>query len=220
MLKRLLRLMMLGAAMLLAWDGSGKAEGLTDILGIQLGMPARDAHAKLQSQLPKNKIEVQSTNLPTIDKPVINSFVSAPVQQIMMGMEGDQVRVDVTLPPNKQLVWRVRRERFFADKGIPKATLLASLREKYGKESRAMGQTGKATTDEKQIESLLWLMDEQGRQSPLPALSGSGVDPLWTCKSFVEDGNSALIVESPPPTTFASPDYKWCLASYTAVVAH
>jgi len=110
------------------------AAEMPDVLGIQLGMPARDAHAKLQAALPKNKIQVMSDTLPTIDKPVIKSFSSAPPDQIMMEMEGDQVTVDVTFPPNKQAVWRVIRQHFFANKGIPKTTLLASLRDKYGKE--------------------------------------------------------------------------------------
>lgn len=209
-----------GVAVILAMTTHAGGAGLPDILGIQLGMPARDAHAKLQAQIPKNQIQVTSTNLPTIEKPVITTFRSAPAQQIMMGMEGDLVTVDVTLPPNKQAVWRVNREHFFPDKGIPKKTLLASLREKYGKESRAMGQSGRATTDDDQVVSLLWLMDEQGRPSTLPPSSGGGVDPLSSCTSIVDGGNSALIVESPPPTTFASADYKWCLSFFTAVTVH
>ena len=32
------------------------AAEMPDILGIQLGMPVRDAYAKLQAQLPKNKV--------------------------------------------------------------------------------------------------------------------------------------------------------------------
>lgn len=110
-------------------------------------MPAREAHAKLQAALPNNKIQIMSDVLPTIDKPVIKTFASAPPAQIMMGMEGDQVTVDVTLPPNKQAVWRVIRQHFFADKGIPKTTLLASLREKYGKETFSnVGQGKPAST--------------------------------------------------------------------------
>src|ERR1043165_4366722 len=120
--------------MALALTSHAVAEGGPDILGIQLGMPARDAHAKLQAQLPKNRIQIMSDNMPTIEKPVIKSFSSTPPQQIMMGQEGDEVKVDVTLPPNKQTVWRVVRQHYFPNKGIPKATLLASLREKYGKE--------------------------------------------------------------------------------------
>ena len=191
------------------------AEGFPDILGIQLGMSVREAHAKLQAQIPKNQIQVTSTNLPTIEKPVISSFQTLPKQTIMMGDEADQVTVDVTLPPNKQAVWRVAREHFFPNKGIPKKTLLASLREKYGKESRAIASGGKATIDESHIVGLLWLMDEQGRPATLPPLVGM-TDPVSSCKASAE-GNGAMLVESPPPTTFASADYKWCLSNYTAV---
>ena len=124
---------------------------MPDILGIQLGMPAREAHAKLQAELPKNKIQDVSTNLPTLEKPVIASFVSEPTQTIMIGMVSDRVTVDVTLPPNKQAVWEVEREHFFPGKGIAKATLLASLREKYGKETVAWIVTGTPTTDDSKV---------------------------------------------------------------------
>jgi hypothetical protein len=80
-----------------------------------------------------------------------------------------------------------------------------------------MSSSGKATTDEGQIVSLLWLMDEQGRPGMLPPLSSSAVDPLWTCTS-VADGNRALLVESPPPN-YGNKDREWCLSSYTAVLA-
>jgi hypothetical protein len=214
-MNKVLRSVIGGIAMIVALAGQAAAEGLPDILGIQLGMPAREAHAKLQAQVPKNPINVTSTNLPTIDKPVIASFQSAPKQTIAMGDEADIVTVDVTLPPNKQAVWRVAREHFFPNKGIPKNTLLASLREKYGKESRAIAPGGKAATDERNIMGLLWLMDEQGRPATLPPLNGM-VDPLTSCKSTAE-GNGAMLVESPTPTTFASADYKWCLSNYTAI---
>ena len=117
------------------------AAEMPDILGIQLGMPVRDAYAKLQAQLPKNEVQVESTHLPTIDKPVILSFSSGS-NAVMEGMEGDQVIVEVTQLPNKQVVWRVNRFHFFPGKAIPKSTLLSSLREKYGKETRAMQMSG------------------------------------------------------------------------------
>ena len=89
------------------------------------------------------------------------------------------------------------------------------MREKYGKESRAIASGWKATTDESRIAALLWLLDEQGRPATLPPLNGM-VDPLTSCKASAE-GNGALLVESPQPTTFSSADYKWCLSNYTAV---
>ena len=87
------------------------------------------------------------TNLPTIDKPVIPSF-SSRSNAVTEGMEGDQVIVNVMLPPNKQVVWRVNRVHFFPGQGIPKCTLLSSLREKDGKETRAMQTNGKDTADD------------------------------------------------------------------------
>lgn len=196
------------------WSSHASAAGLPDILGIQLGMPAREAHAKLQGQFPKNNLQVMSTNLPSIEKPVISSFQSAPKQTLAMGDEADIVTVDVTLPPNKQAVWRVGRNHFFPGKGIPKTTMLASLREKYGKETRAMIGS-KPTTDESKITNLLWLMDEQGRPATPPPLLGM-VDPLTSCKTTAE-GNGALLVESPLPIIQVNPDYTWCLSNYTAV---
>jgi hypothetical protein len=189
------------------------AEGLPDILGIQLGMPVRDAHAKLQTALPKYKIQVQSTNLPTIEKPVIYSFSSAPAETIMSGMEADQVIVDVTLPPNKQAVWRVYRTHYFPGNGIPKATLLASLREKYGKETRAMNTGLQTTTDDKQIAALLWLLDEQGRPAALPPLHDGVVDPITSCPRRAD---AQHVVESPLPN-YGNKDLAWCLSAYTAV---
>src|SRR5579884_736167 len=202
----------LGAiAVVVALASSARTEGLPDVLGIQLGMPAREAHAKLQAALPKYKIQVGSINLPTIDKPVILSFSSG-THNVPEGMEGDEVIVDVTLPPNKQVVWRVYRVHFFPDKGILKTTLLASLREKYGKETRAENQQGKPTTDDTHITRMLWLMDEQGRPTPPPPLNGM-VDPISSCPARVANSQ---IVETPAPN-YGNKDLAWCMSSYTAV---
>jgi hypothetical protein len=185
-------------------------------------MPVREAHAKLQAQLPKGKIQVMSDTLPTIDKPVIKTFSSAPEQQIMMGMEGDQVTVDVTLPPNKQAVWRVIRQHFFANKGIPKTTLLASLREKYGKETRTNFSEKQPATDDSQIHHLLWFFDEQGRPAPLPSKlkkDGPDFDNQSTLTWCTGIGGSLADVE-----VYANL-YKgvniettWCYSSFNAVV--
>ncbi len=216
-MKMVLSSVIVGIAIVVGLASQSVAEGLPDVLGIQLGMPAREAYAKLQAQIPKNPIQVTTANLPTIEKPVIASFQSAPKQTIAMGDEADIVTVGVTLPPNKQVVWRVYRQHFFPDKGILRKTLLTSLREKYGKESRAIASNGKpTTTDESQIVSLLWLMDEQGRPVALPPLVGT-TDPLRSCEGF-EEGNADSLVESPPVMTFSGSDYKWCQSNYTAVI--
>ena len=201
------------------------AGGLPDVLGIQLGMPAREAHAKLQAQIPKNKIQVMSTNLPTIDKPVITTFSSVPAEQIMMGMEGDQVTVDVTLPPNKQTVWRVDRQHYFPGKGIPKTTLLSSLREKYGRETLTNIQQGKPAPNDSQIISLLWLYDEHGQPAPLPGPPGSKAPDLATtltlstCVGLGNDTNMGMLEVYMDLYKGKNAQSNWCYSSYTAVYA-
>ena len=222
MLNCTVRPLMLGAAIVTAWWGYGEAAGLPDILGIQLGMPAREAHAKLQAALPKNKVQVQSTNLPTIDKPIITSFASTPAEQISMGMEGDQVTVDVTLPPNKQAVWRVDRQHYFPGKGIPKTTLLASLREKYGKESLTNVNMGKPAADDSKIQNLLWLLDEQGRPAPLPTSTSAYNTMLNLAICTSGTGNAAnlgLIEVYADLYKGQNPQNDWCYAHFTAVYA-
>lgn len=211
-MNKALKSMVASIALILLQTSQAAAEGLPDVLGIQLGMPVRDAHAKLLTALPKYKIQLQSTNLPTINKPVIYSFSSAPTETITLGREADQVIVDVTLPPSKQAVWRVYRTHYFPGNGIPKATVLASLREKYGKETRAM-QTGlQTTTDDKQVAALLWLMDERGRPVAPPPVRGL-VDPIASCPRRAD---ALHVVESPLPT-YGNKDIEWCLSAYTAV---
>jgi len=210
-------------ALIVMLTSQAGAEGLPDILGIQLGMPARDAHAKLQTALPKNKIQIMSDVLPTIDKPVIKSFSAASAEQIMEGMEGDQVAVDVTLPPNKQAVWRVTRQHFFANKGIPKTTLLASLREKYGKETLTNVAQGKPATDDSQIQTLLWLFDEQGRPAPLPSNSEKGgprhnnVSTLTSCIGLGDSVHLGLVEVYANLYKGNNYENDWCYASYNAV---
>lgn len=196
------------------------AAEMPDILGIQLGMPVREAHEKLQAALPKHKIQIMTDVLPTIDKPVIKSFSAVPTEQIYMGgPEGDAVTVSVTLPPNKQVVWRVVRQHYFADKGIPKTTLLASLREKYGKETLTNFNQLKSATDDSQIQNLLWLFDEQGRPAPLPSKpqkDGPGFanqSTLTTCVGLVD----TVEVVVPNPYKGKNSEFDWCYSSYNAV---
>jgi hypothetical protein len=192
-------------AVVVALAAGSAAAAMPDILGIALGMPVQEAYAKLQADLPKNKLQVGTTNFPTIEKPVIKSFSSNPQQGIMMGDEGDSVNVYVTLPPNKQAVWYVDRTRFFPDKGIAKATLLTSLREKYGKETVAWIVTGTPTTDDSKVTALVWLFDEQGRPGALP--SSVRIDNCSAGPNFAESSVPASTVRN------------WCHTSFIAVMA-
>lgn len=219
-MKRVLTPVIVGITVVVALISHAATEGMPDILGIQLGMPARDAHAKLQTQLPKNKIQISSDNVPTIDKPVIKAFTSAPPEQIMMGMEGDVVTVDVTLPPNKQAVWRVVRQHYFPNKGIPKTSLIASLREKYGKETLTNVPQGKPAADDSKIENVLWLFDEQGRPAPLPSAPGLTTSiSLTLCISGADGLQLGLVEVYADLYKGTNPQNDWCYKSFTAVFA-
>lgn len=192
--------------MVLALTGNVAAEGMPDILGIQFGMPARDAYARLQTGLPKNKVQVETVMLPTIEKPVASSFSSVPQQAVMMGMEGDSLKVYVTLPPNKQAVWYAERIHHFPEKGIARANLLTSLRKKYGKETVAWIVRGTPTTDDSKVTSMVWLFDEQGRPGALSsnmAIENCSWDPTMAQSSI-------------PPHVARN----WCHTSFIAVVAN
>jgi hypothetical protein len=204
-MKVISRVLIGSLAIVVALASYAAADGLPDILGIPLGMPAQEAYAKLQAALPKNKLLVGTTNFPTIEKPVIASFSSNPQEGIMMGDEGDSVKVYVTLPPNKQAVWNVERTRYFPDKGIAKATLLASLREKYGKETVAWIVRGTPTTDDSKVTELVWLFDEQGRPGALPSSMR-----IENCSV-----NSNLAASSLPALAVRN----WCHISFIAVLA-
>jgi hypothetical protein len=219
MLNVIVRSSVLATAMVVEWSGPGAAAGLPDVLGIQLGMPAREAHAKLQAQLPKNKIEMQSTNFPSIDKPVITAFSSTPQVQLAMGDEGDQVMVGVTLPPNKQAVWKVDRTHSFPGKGIPKGTLLASLREKYGKETLTNIQQGRPAPNDNQIASLLWIYDEEGRPAPLPSSGNNLVTAILARCIGDTDGEINMVEVYMNHYKGKNAQADWCYSSYTAVYA-
>lgn len=175
-------------------------------------MPVQDAYAKLEAQLPKNKIQVRSDTLPTLDKPVIRSFSSRPAQDVGGGVESDQVQVDATYPPSKQVVWRVIREHFFANRGIPKATLLASLREKYGKETITNPNLRERAANDSQIQSLVWLFDDQGRLAPLPKTNSAA--------TVTECLNTAVeLAMNLSKNAINNPQRGWCFDSYNAVYA-
>jgi len=195
------------------WIAEAAADGLPDVLGIRLGMPLKDARAQLQAQLPKNSLSERSDNLPTIDKPVVYSFNLQPT-----GDEWDRVTVDVTMPPGDQVVWRVTRLYRLPGKGIPKATLLASLREKYGKETLTNFNRPKPAANDSEIAGLLWLFDEQGHPAALSTIPGG--NPRQTVNDCSDFG-----VDAGPGDAYVTlykgkdPIKDWCYDHYVAVVA-
>ena len=122
------------------------------------------------------------------------------------------------------MVWRVIRQHWFANKGIPKTTLLASLREKYGKETRTNFSEKQPATDDSQIHHLLWLFDEQGRPAPLPSKpKKDGPDfanqsTLTSCAGLGDGAQLAMIEVYSSLYKGVNSENDWCYSSYNAVV--
>jgi hypothetical protein len=146
-----------------ATPAKGTAAGFPDIAGLRIGMPLRDAFTVLQTQHPAVKLGMYPLDIPGIDKPVLEGFSYG---WETLAFHPEKVIVDVTPPPGQQVVWKVRR--YLSQQKIYRANVLASLREKYGKE---MATTPAVATDA-QISEMWWILDEQGHPAKLPPPGG------------------------------------------------
>ena len=138
---------------------------MPDIIGIHLGQPAREADAALKSQYAKGEYRAWTEPLPPIPVPLVLGYT------INSGAVGaaanEQIAVEITPPPNPQVVWRVNR--FMNRMHVNRATLLASLREKYGKESIAFsGAIDSPAKNDKDDQLMYWLIDERGAHLAAP----------------------------------------------------
>jgi len=123
--------------------------GLPDVVGIYAGMSAQDAYKVLSSRANGAKVGVAQTMLQGIDKPVA-VLMSL---QVLGSSPREEITVYLTYPPQKQVVWGVRRTLTFDQgKELTTASILEGLRQKYGPEINANG-------------SIFWSYDEQGQRS-------------------------------------------------------
>src|SRR5215831_11625410 len=118
--------------LVVAFSTIASAQQLPDVTGIRLGVAPREAYTTMQTSHPKDKVNIHSTQFPTIPQPVLHGFsiVSPPIGATM-----EMLIADATLPPSKQQVWRVQR---YWRQQMNRSNLFASLREKYGKETLAL----------------------------------------------------------------------------------
>ena len=139
------------------------AAGFPDIAGLRIGMPLREAFTVLQTAHPAVKLGMYPLDIPGIDKPALEGFSYG---WESLAFHPEKVIVDVTPPPNQQVVWKVRR--YLSQQKIFRANVLSALREKYGKETA----TTPAVTTDAQISDMWWILDEQGHPAKLPPPGG------------------------------------------------
>ena len=144
----------------------GDPKVMPNIVGIALHMGVDEAMAVLRRAYPNRRVQTDMMPMPTVSKPAPYSMFLPQSEALNFA---DVVAVDLTLPPEKQAVWRVAR--YAMKQHLNRTTVLASLREKYGKETVAFSQVNvatSATTDDRQIMTMYWLFDEMGRPAPAP----------------------------------------------------
>jgi hypothetical protein len=141
---------------------------MPDIVGVHLGMEPQEAMQTLRKQYPANfTFYVQPLDvagLPAGQQVRSDFLVSDPSTR-----EAPLAYLSFTMPPEKQLVWHAAR--YTRRMHINRDTLLAALRQKYGKETAALQTSGMGShiaQNDGEIAELFWLYDERGGRVPLP----------------------------------------------------
>ncbi len=140
---------------------------MPDVLGVRLGMPAQEALAVLHKTFPSDIYQGIPVNWwPSTEKPSYG-------YNVLSREPGNfkNVSLSFTAPPGPQVVWGVMRMTQHLH--INKLTMIAALREKYGKETTAYNGGGGPTvvTNDAAIGRMIWLYDEKGSRVPQPPVT-------------------------------------------------
>ena len=187
-----------------------------DIGGVRLGMSPEEAHAALLKRYPGRKIDVTKYDLylSTVRGPpvgeVLESF-SVGLNELVT--PDDRIRVVFTPPPGKPVVWSVTRN--LRRQNSYRANALASLREKYGRESFADDGTDNAARDDSGVKSMIWIFDRQGHPAAAPPAAGART--VDSCRQRA-DGQSLFTFDSVVPAGHSEAEVNfafspWCSAS-------
>jgi hypothetical protein len=178
---------------------------MPDIVGVHLGMAPQEAMQIMRKQYPANyRVLVMPANSP-LDGQVIKGADDN--FQISDPASGDSPLgyISFTAPPEKQVVWHVAR--YTRGMHVNRETLLATLREKYGKETAALMsismRSGK-TTDSSQIADMFWLFDERGDRVPYPPDTAFQNRTIWDCRMAGATIEALIRPDSRGPTDDAA----------------
>jgi hypothetical protein len=180
---------------------------MPDIIGVHLGMDPKEAVSIVRGHYPKNLLTPYDNNMSTFPSPVFQGAYINPATNFQ-----DEFNFLTTLPPDKQVVWKVRR----ITKGmhINRETLLAALRTKYGKESVATGNDPRAPINgDAQVTQMLWLFDEAGRHIPVP-YSNAFIAMDCGADTPAGPGGGYLLNEAHGEQSRVN---GWCASSYVGV---
>ena len=183
---------------------------MPDVFGIHLGMSPQAALAAVKAHYPRNTLTIYDTNMSTFPVNVFQGAIVNPRDNYE-----DDFDFGTTLPPDKPAVWRVHRvsKRLH----VARETLLATLLEKYGKESAFVGDDiTVAVTDRTHIAGILWLYDEAGHHMPIP---GGNVRSVLECFRYPDGVGNAFLLNEAHGDGDRAGISGWCATSLIAVYA-
>lgn len=111
-----------------------QSAALPDVIGIRPGMSAQEAYNALKAHSNGAKVGVAQTMLAGISQPVVVLMS----EQVLAASPAEVITVWLTFPPEKQVVWGIRRTLTFEKGKEPtRAAIMDGLRQKYGPEVHA-----------------------------------------------------------------------------------
>jgi hypothetical protein len=180
---------------------------MPDVVGVRVGMSEQEAAQILRGQYPRGQFQpIPAGGIFPTNPKADYGFNILPTNEI-----ATDVVVSLTAPPSRQVVWHI--VRFTRRLHANHANVLATLREKYGKESFAGRADGSKTTDDRNIGTLFWIFDEQGNRAPMPSAEAFSSNDITFCL-----GRGIALNPGPRIPMDEVKDANWC-ASFVGVVA-
>jgi|SoiMethySBSTD1v2_1073268.scaffolds.fasta_scaffold39738_4 hypothetical protein len=144
---------------------------MPDVIGVRVGMTPQAALDALRKTYPNSRY----------NQTLVDWWPAAPKPSFGIDVTSAEVispdaYVSLTAPPNPQVVWKMAR--YTRNLHVNRATLLAALREKYGKETGAYNTSSLPETNDKLMLNMYWLFDERGGRVPMPL---SALNTLMAC---------------------------------------
>lgn len=182
-----------GLALVFALPTLAQTSALPDVVGIRPGMSAQQAYEALSARAKGSKIGSAQDTIEGIDKPVVVLMAL----QVVDSSPREEIVLYLTCPPEKQVVWAVRRILTFDPGKEPtKADVMDGLRQKYGPELNvsawsywSFGEDGRRSNMREVASNncggraTMYRVDNYVTpqpNSPLPYLQ-----PLTNCESYV-----------------------------------
>jgi len=140
-----------------------KNVGKHDVLGIKLGMPAREAAAVLQAR--GMQLKPETIKYDVLPAPLTYGFYA--VNQVLVRNSGvpagaEKIYLTITMPPNEPVVTKINRFIMFTKETAPaQQALVGDLVKKYGPISFATPPTHLNATG---VQDLYWVDDAQGNR--------------------------------------------------------